>query len=325
MIIADMTAAPAPTAAQPSPDLALSGATPLADWGLIRARGADTVTFLQGQLTNELASAGATQARLAGYCSPKGRLLASFVAWQVTGAEDWLLACSADVLPPTLKRLSMFVMRAQCKLSQADDVALWGLVGPAAQQWLGTDLPAQAWGVSRVKEAQVVRLPDVDGTVRCLWAGPADQAPAQLPALSPQAWQVLEVRSGVARIVAATSEAFVPQMVNFELVGGVNFKKGCYPGQEVVARSQYRGTLKRRGALLATQAPMQAGQEIFLAGEPEQPAGQIALAASADGQGWEAFAEVKRAALAGELHLGSAQGPALQVRPLPYAVPQDEA
>jgi folate-binding protein YgfZ len=129
----------------------------------------------------------------------------------------------------------------------------------------------------------------------------------------------------VARIVAATSEAFVPQMVNFELVGGVNFKKGCYPGQEVVARSQYRGTLKRRGALLAAQAPMQAGQEIFLASEPEQPAGQIALAASADGQGWEAFAEVKRAALAGELHLGSAQGPALQVRALPYAVPQDEA
>ncbi len=325
MIIADMTAAPAPTPENTPPSPALSGAVPLTDWGLIRARGADAVTFLQGQLTNELASAGATQARLAGYCSPKGRLLASFVAWQASGAEDWLLACSADVLPPTLKRLSMFVMRAQCKLSQADDVALWGLVGPAAQQWLGTDLPAPGWGVSRVKDAQVVRLPDVDGTVRCLWAGPADQAPAQLPAMSLQAWQVLEVRSGVARIVAATSEAFVPQMVNFELVGGVNFKKGCYPGQEVVARSQYRGTLKRRGALLATQAPMQAGQEIFLANEPEQPAGQIALAASADGQGWEAFAEVKRAALTGELHLGSAQGPALQVRALPYAVPQDEA
>jgi folate-binding Fe-S cluster repair protein YgfZ len=154
---------------------------PLADWGLIRARGADAVTFLQGQLTNELASAGASQARLAGYCSPKGRLLASFVAWQVTGAEDWLLACSADVLPPTLKRLSMFVMRAQCKLSQADDVALWGLVGPAAQQWLGTDLPAQAWGVSRVKDAQVVRLPDVDGTVRCLWAGPPSRPRPSCP------------------------------------------------------------------------------------------------------------------------------------------------
>ena len=325
MIIADMTAAPASTAAETSSPLALSGATPLADWGLIRARGADTVTFLQGQLTNELAAAGPAQARLAGYCSPKGRLLASFVAWQVVGADDWLLACSADVLPPVLKRLSMFVMRAQCKLSQADDVVLWGLAGPAAQDWLGADLPGQAWGVSRVKDAQVIRLPDVDGIVRCLWAGPAEQAPAQLPALPAGAWALLEVRSGVARIVAATSEAFVPQMVNFELVGGVNFKKGCYPGQEVVARSQYRGTLKRRGALLATDTPMQAGQEIFLASEPEQPAGQIALAASADGQGWEAFAEVKRAALAGELHLGSAQGPTLQVRALPYAVPQDEA
>lgn len=319
-----MTATTAAAASSAPVTASFSGATPLTDWGLIHARGADTITFLQGQLTNELAAAGAGEARLAGYCSAKGRLLASFVAWQAQGAEDWLLACSADVRPAVLKRLSMFVMRAQCKLTAADDLVLWGLVGPAAQDWLGDALPAQAWAVTRPAGAQVIRLPDVAGTVRCLWAGPADQAPAQLPLLSEEGWRWLEVRSGVARIVAATSEAFVPQMVNFELVGGVNFKKGCYPGQEVVARSQYRGTLKRRAALLSSPAAMQPGQEIFLADEPTQPAGQVVLAAALPGQPTLGLVEVKRAALGGVLHLGAADGPTLSVQPLPYDVPSDE-
>lgn len=326
MIIAHMSTI-ASSSFQPAVDRShFSGAAPLPDWGLIRAHGADTVTFLQGQLTNELAGAGTDQARLAGYCSAKGRLLASFVAWQAGGADDWLLACSADLVANVVKRLSMFVMRAQCKVTAVgDELEFWGLAGNTAVAWLGDRMPPQPWSVTRPSVAtQVIRLPDVDGVIRCLWVGPIGEAPTTLPRLAPQAWRWLEVQSGVARILSPTVEAFVPQMVNFELVGGVNFKKGCYPGQEVVARSQYRGTLKRRGVLLQSDAPLTEGQEVFSEAEPDQPAGQIALAANWEGVGHVAFTELKRAAADQTLHLGSAQGPQLRLLPLPYSLPSDD-
>lgn len=328
MIIAAMTSASHFIAESSAQDNRFSGALRLQDWGLIRARGPDAVTFLQGQLTNDLASAGSDQARLAGYCSAKGRLLASFVAWQA-GPEEWLLACSADLLAPTLKRLGMFVLRAKCQLSDASaELPLWGVSGAAALAWLADDsLPASAWLVRRRGEAQVVRLPDVEGVPRCLVVGPTPALPSDLPALDVQAWRWLEVGSGVVRIVAATVEAFVPQMVNLELVGGVSFKKGCYPGQEVVARSQYRGTLKRRGLLLQGDAPLQPGQEVFHAADPGQPAGVVALAASLEGRGHLGFVELKLAAAAPaedggpSLHLGSATGPVLRLQALPYTLP----
>jgi len=301
------------------------GAVRLLDWSLLRARGEDATTFLQGQLTNDLLSLPAGQARLAGYCSAKGRLLASFLGWQA-GKDEWLLACSADVLPATLKRLSMFVLRARCKMDDGSkDLGIWGLAGAAGRQWLGEAAEAPVMSVSQRGTAQAVRLADVEGVPRWLVVSLVAEGLGDLPALPAATWQWLEVRSAVPRIVAATAEAFVPQMVNFELVGGVSFKKGCYPGQEVVARSQYRGTLKRRGALLAGGSAMQPGQEVFDAADPGQPAGVVALAASAPDGEHLALVELKLAALAGNaLHLGSAEGPALQPRALPYKLPQDE-
>jgi folate-binding protein YgfZ len=147
-----------------------------------------------------------------------------------------------------------------------------------------------------------------------------------LPALSADAWAWLEVTSGIARIVDATVERFVPQMVNFELVGGVNFQKGCYPGQEVVARSQYRGIVKRRAFVFEADAAAQPGQEVFHSGDAEQPAGMVINAASLAGA-HRALVEVKLAALdAGSLHLGAAGGPLLQRIALqPYAVPIEAA
>jgi folate-binding protein YgfZ len=157
---------------------------------------------------------------------------------------------------------------------------------------------------------------------RGLWLG---AEPAGQPALDADTWRGLEAASGVARVVAATAEQFVPQMVNLELVGGVNFQKGCYPGQEIVARSQYRGTLKRRGALLSSAVAMSEGQEVFQASDPGQPAGTVALAASLDDGHHLALVEIKRAALElGGLHLGQADGPPLASRELPYEIPQDE-
>ncbi|HMZ01993.1 MAG TPA: tRNA-modifying protein YgfZ, partial [Burkholderiaceae bacterium] len=175
--------------------------------------------------------------------------------------------------------------------------------------------------------AMLIRLPDAEGQPRWLWLGPvaeADALLARLPALDAARWQWLDVSSGIAPVVAATAGQFVPQMLNYELVGGVDFKKGCYPGQEVVARSQYLGKLKRRAYLLASDAPAQPGQELFWSEDAEQPAGQVASAAAdADGRpGWRLIAELKTSATeSGSLHLGSATGPVLQILPLPYVLP----
>jgi tRNA-modifying protein YgfZ len=290
------------------------GIARLADWGVIRAQGADAATFLHGQLTQDMLHIEPHEARLAGYCSAKGRLLATFVVWRA-GPDELLLACSADVLPATLKRLSMFVLRAKCKLSDASsEWPLYGVVGDV--------LAASAWKVADAHGGKAIRLPDAQGAPRHLLALPASAAPPALPALEATVWSQLEVASAVPRVLAATSEQFVPQMINFELTGGVNFQKGCYPGQEIVARSQYRGTLKRRAQLFGVAAPAQAGQEIFHSADPDQPAGMVALAA-AD----LVLAEVKLAALdgGGSLHLGSAQGPALERRAMPYDVPREPA
>jgi tRNA-modifying protein YgfZ len=285
------------------------GATPLQEWGVIRAAGPEAASFLQNQLTQDVLGLDAHRAALAGWCSAKGRLMASFIVWR-PAPDEVLLACSADVLPAVLKRLSMFVLRAKCKLTDASaELPLHGVAGSAAN--------APAW--RRIEG--VIGLPSARGVARALIAG---AAPA-LPALEANAWSWLEVASGVPRIVAATVEQFVPQMVNFEVVGGVNFQKGCYPGQEIVARSQYRGTVKRRAFVFESAAAAAPAQEIFHSADREQPAGMVANAASWNGRHL-LLAEVKLAALdGGTLHLGSADGPLLTRADMPYAVPLETA
>jgi folate-binding protein YgfZ len=294
------------------------GAVSLPDWGVILAQGADAATFLNGQLTQDMLHLDEGRASLAGYCSPKGRLLATFLAWRAS-ADSIALACSADLLGATLKRLSMYVLRAKCKLSDAS--AAWplhGLVGPSADALAGGAVGATDGSTAMLGSARVIRLPAAGGVSRYLWAGP-DAPP--LPALPVEAWRWLEVLSGVPRVVAATADQFVPQMLNLELLGGVNFKKGCYPGQEVVARSQYRGTLKRRTYLMGCNAPATAGAEVFHSEDPGQPAGMVVLAASLPDGPHAALVELKMAALlGGTLHAGSVEGPRLVPSTLPYAL-----
>ncbi|HSN33870.1 MAG TPA: folate-binding protein [Ideonella sp.] len=302
----------------------IEGIVPLTHLGVIRARGEEAASFLQGQLTNDVAGLDFDEARLAGYCSAKGRLLATFVVWR-SAPDELLLACSADLLAATLKRLSMFVLRARCKLADASgELQLFGLAGAATHAALGADALLAPWRVAlRPDGARLLRLPDAAGTRRSVWIG---AAPPGLPNPSPlplETWRWLEVQSGVPLIEAVNVEQFVPQMVNLELVGGVNFGKGCYPGQEVVARSQYRGTLKRRMALFDVPAEAHAGDEVFHDADPGQPAGRVVEAAPRpQGGGSSALVEVKLAALAqGTLHLHAADGPALAARALPYPLP----
>jgi folate-binding protein YgfZ len=307
---------------------ALLGAVRLADWGVIRATGEDARKFLHGQLTQDVEHLQPGRARLAGYCSPKGRLLATFVMW-LPASDQVLLACSADLLGAVLKRLQMFVMRAKCKLSDAsDELPLWGLAGTAALQAAGSPVDAMVWARQAPGEgAYGVRLADAVafGTTvpRLLWVG---GTPPALPELPADTWRWLEVMSGVPRVTQATSEQFVPQMVNLELVDGVNFQKGCYPGQEVVARSQYRGTLKRRAQVLLSPVALLPGQEVFNDTDPEQPAGMVVLAGSVPGGQHAALVELKLSALlGGALHAGAASGPQLSLASLPYAIPAEAA
>jgi len=295
---------------------------PLCHWGVIRAVGAEAAKFLNGQLTQDVQSLERTQARLAGYCSPKGRLLASFVIWKPSD-DEVLLACHASVLTATLKRLSMFVMRAQCKLSDASsEVALIGVSGQRAHR-ATESLPA--WGLRADASDTWIRLPDVAGIARA-WQVMTAAAPQLADPLALATWQRLEVDSGIVTIEAATVDQFVPQMLNFELIGAVNFQKGCYPGQEVVARSQYRGTTKRRTFLFTADAPIAAGQEAFHSADPTQPAGLVASAAPAPSDGEASLAhhaliEVKLSVFdGGSLHLGSPDGALLTPCPMPYEV-----
>ena len=298
----------------------LSGTVALSHWGVIRAQGPDAVSFLQGQLTQDVAKLSETQAALAGYCSPKGRLLASFVICK-PAADEVLLLCHLSVLAATLKRLQMFVMRAKCKLTDATaELSLFGVVGDAAAALFG-DLPV--WG----KAENCMRWPDSEGMARTVLIAPV-AAPSSAIRLAD--WQWLEVRCAIACIEAATVDQFVPQMLNYEQLGAVNFQKGCYPGQEIVARSQFRGSIKRRAHLFETDGPVAVGQEVFHSSDAAQPAGLVVNAArnpagvgavASAGSGFSALVEVKLSTLeGGSLHVGAVDGALLRPLVLPYAM-----
>jgi folate-binding protein YgfZ len=306
----------------------LSGIAPLPHLGVIRAEGAEAASFLHNQLTNDVLLMKEGQCRLAAFCNAKGRMQASFVVYK-RSADDLLLICRKDLLAQTVKRLSMFVMRAKAKLSDAtDEFQLLGLAGAAVADVLSTrpadtHAPVAPWQRHAVDAADVLTLYPALGQPRALWLAPKDVAAPAGPAMSADLWQVGEVMSGIAWVELATFEAFVPQMLNYESVEGVNFKKGCYPGQEIVARSQFRGTLKRRAFVVQSAAPMAAGQEVFSSVDATQPCGLVAQAAS-DGASHVAVVELQFSATENShLHLGAADGPALNLLPLPYALRDD--
>lgn len=306
--------------------LSVSGVAELNHWGVIRAAGPDAASFLQGQLTQDLVSMGLDTARLAAFCNAKGRMQASFVVFKRgndEGLEEILLVCSADILAQTLKRLSMFVMRAKVKLSDASaDFRLYGLAGNAIN--LGASLAHIHWSKHDIEGVNSVFLYPGAGVERVLCCTPAGHTPPAGEILPLAVWQWLEVQSGIAMISQPIFEAFVPQMLNYESVGGVNFKKGCYPGQEVVARSQFRGTLKRRAYIAHGTEAMAIGQVVFHASDADQPCGLVAASAPNPAGGFDAIVSIQTsAATGGLLTLRSPQGAALQLLPLPYPLLED--
>ncbi|MCI5067193.1 folate-binding protein [Acidovorax sp.] len=297
----------------------LNGIAPLSHLGVIRVEGDDAAKFLHGQLTQDFALLGMDQARLAAFLSAKGRMQASFIGFK-RGAAEVLLVCSRDLLPPTLKRLSMFVLRAKAKLTDAThDFALFGLAGEAVP---GGSQPA--WTKTDLGAASIVHLYPADGQPRALWVAPASEPAPAGPALDAALWQWSEVKSGVATLTTPVVEAFVPQMLNYESVGGVNFKKGCYPGQEVVARSQFRGTLKRRAYIAHAAAEVAVGAEVFNTTDLEQPCGTVVQVAAAPGGGFDTIVSLQISATQeGSLQVGADNGAALALLPLPYPLLED--
>lgn len=321
------------TAAPPAQPPIYNGVSALTHLGIIEVMGEDAVKFLQGQLTQDIALLSPLEACLAAFCNAKGRMQASFVVFKRSETEV-LMLCSRDILAQTLKRLGMFVLRAKVKLTDASAAfTLLGLAGNAIEKIASG--PMNTWAKHDFDAehplSHLIVLPTAAGTPRALWCTPAGTAAhaslAAAPALAPALWHWLEVQSGIAMVSAPIFEAFVPQMLNYESVGGVSFKKGCYPGQEVVARSQFRGTLKRRAYLAHAAAELTVGQALFHALDAEQPCGWVASGAPHPEGGYSAVVAIQTAAAAdaadGRLRAGSATGPAVQLLPLPYALLDD--
>ncbi|NVI05413.1 CAF17-like 4Fe-4S cluster assembly/insertion protein YgfZ [Paraburkholderia youngii] len=308
---------------------------PLSQFGVIDTTGDDAASFLHAQLTNDVQHLDAANARLAGYCSAKGRLLASFLSWR--SGDTIRLLVSKDVQAAVQKRLSMFVLRAKAKLVDASgELAVVGLAGDVRGALSGVfdALPDGVHVQVDGTAGTLIRVPDALERLRYLWIGPKAQVEALLPSLdgklkrvSPAVWDWLDIRAGEPRITQPVVEQFVPQMVNFDVLGAVNFRKGCYPGQEVVARSQYRGTIKRRTSLANVAGELDTvrpGAELFHSDDPGQPCGMIVNAASAQGGGVDLLVEIKLAALdSGSVHVGAADGPALRFLTLPYGLPAE--
>ena len=305
----------------------------LPDWGLIVVEGPEAASFLQNQLTNSVLGLTPTMpgqmaqdfkgTRLVGYCSPKGRLLAS--AWLglfplADNAEDrFALFISKDIAASTAKRLSMYVLRSKVKVKDLSND--WSVAGLFCSHDQLVDKKLNLDCIN-------LRLPNVlvgeKSVARLLMAYPKDtsltveNSDDQLTA-----WNNLEVLSAIPRIVLATQEQFVPQMINFESVAGIDFKKGCYPGQEIVARSQYRGAIKRRLQLAHAidAGPIAPGAELFHSADPGQPAGMVVLSAQSPHVPGRTDIQIEcklEALEAGEIHLGGPDGPVLKIDSLPY-------
>lgn len=269
---------------------------------LVRLSGADAVDFLQGQITQDLKSLAPDQARWGAYCTAKGRVLANFLVLRPTG-DPWLIV-PHDVAEAFVKRLKMFVLRAKVSIEIAADCVLHLC---AASQ-------PEALQVQERDSAWVIGMPGA----RAIVIAPSEQA-SVLDTYMPVAWadwQESDILHGLPWVHASTADTFIPQTLNLDLLGGINFEKGCYPGQEVVARSHYLGKLKRRMFAGRTEiGAAQAGMDIFAAQESAEPCGRVV---NASPSGAVLF-ELNLAAQGHALYLGAPDGPSIEPIALPYA------
>lgn len=311
---------------------ALQDGTALCDLshlGLMLATGEDAAAFLHGQFCNDILALSEGNAQWNGWCSPKGRLLVTLLAW--SAKQGLFLMLPRSLQPAIQKRLQMFVLRAKVKLADESDTWVrFGVAGPNAGTQLrdvaGT-VPETAMSSVHVDAGRIIKLAanryvviaSPDNAVP-LW----NQLAATAVPVGAPVWDWLSIQEGIITVLPETQDAFVPQMANFELVGGVSFKKGCYPGQEIVARTQYRGILKRRMVLAhidGTTLPVP-GEKFFSASFGDQAAGEVANAAPSPGGGFDMLVVAQIGAINdNDLRYATVEGPTVSIRALPYVVP----
>ncbi|WP_053136825.1 folate-binding protein YgfZ [Pseudomonas sp. MIACH] len=300
---------------------------PLSHEGVLAVRGADAAKFLQGQLTCNLNYLSDTQASLGARCTQKGRMQSSFrILLQGDGV---LLAMATELLEPQLADLKKYAVFSKSKLT--DESTAWVRFGVAngdqALASLGLELAAETDNVARTEHLIAIRVSPARAE---LWvpAEHADSVRSQLAAQLTQAelndWLLGQIRAGIGQVMPQTRELFIPQMLNLQAVGGVSFKKGCYTGQEIVARMQYLGKLKRRLyrlSLNAAELP-EPGTPLFSPSH-NSAIGEVVIAAKAD-QVIELLAVLQaEAADSGDVHIGTLEGPNLQLLDLPYTLDRD--
>lgn len=299
----------------------------LSHYGLIRVEGEDAASFLQGQLTNDLRQVTDNHSNLAGWCSAKGRMLANFRCFR--RGESLFLQTPEENLAGVIKRLRMFVLRAKVSIEDAsDELMRLGISGDCAADLLAgfcDSVPAAVNDVSHTGELTLIRLPgDVPRfeavapaeTLMPLWRAAEDRARR----MGRGFWALQEIHAGIPTIFPSTSEAFVPQMTNMHLIDGVSFTKGCYVGQEVVARMQYLGKLKRRMYLARVESdiPPAPGDELFARGSTSgQGAGKV-VDAQAVGAGYELLAVIEVASAEEDQVTLGENGPKLSIANPPY-------
>lgn len=295
----------------------------LSHLGLLQIEGADAFVFLQGQVTNDVKQLDGHRAHYTGYCNPKGRLLAIFLAF--SHQDHVHLQMPEALIESIAKRLKMYVMRSKVEIQDvSESVIKIGINGPKATELLSTLLtmvPQNAYELVTLDNAAIVKLPGDKPRFEIFTD--AANAPAIWDALAKhtktadaQYWEWLEIQAGIPEVYPSTQEEFVPQMLNLDLLDGINFKKGCYTGQEIVARTHYLGTVKRRTQLAHVDTQPNIGDDVVNGNQ--ESIGKIVRCAPAPGNGYDVLAEIRLESLdAGQLLVG---GSPLNIQPLPYKI-----
>jgi len=311
------SSSPLGTLAAPQPGLAV-----------LEIEGADAASFLQGQLSGNVLALVDGAAQYTSYNSPKGRMLANGLLWR-DDAAHFGLVLAADLAAAVAKRLAMFVLRAKAAVhDRSQELAVIGIGGNRAgevlAESLGVAVPAPLL-TARREGRRVIALPDG----RLLLVVPRGQADAALVPLRARAEVVtaeqfayLAIAAGVPLITAATTDQFVPQTANWELLGGVAFDKGCYTGQEIIARMQYLGRLKERLYAFTSRDEVAPGTRLYSAAYGDQACGTVVNVAPAPSGGVALLAVLQLDAMpAGSIRVAAPDGPALAPMSLPYALP----
>ena len=309
--------------------------TDLSRFGVLACSGGDAAIFLHSQLTNDIKGLPTDSSVYAAYCSAKGRMLANFLVWRRAGKADQSLPERFELLMPdellsSIKvRLNIFLMRAKAKIDDVTDSHVHiGIAGPRAAVILQESqfvVPDEPHKVTQSDGHVLIRLEQN----RFILSIDPEKAPAAWKSLTQlctpvgsACWEWLDIRAGIPWLGHATQGQFIPQMANLELIGGVSFKKGCYPGQEIVARTQYLGQVKRRmvRARIETDLAPEAGDALFGIHADSESNGMVVNAQAGPDGGYDVLAVVQTSSLESGIRLHGPQGPTLTIFPLPYAV-----